>query len=121
MGAAYPILIKKVAPTFIGRDALELEPLLREVYLAQSNYKWQGLPFWVSVAAVEIAILDMLGKTVNKPLGELLGPIAHRNIPVYRATGNRGNAPEAEIAYLQKIVGNRRGRDQVPARRTDAL
>jgi L-alanine-DL-glutamate epimerase-like enolase superfamily enzyme len=81
-----------------------LEPLLREVYLAQSNYKWQGLPFWVSVAAVEIAILDMLGKTVNKPLGELFGPIAHRNIPVYRATGNRGNSPEAEIAYLQKIV-----------------
>jgi L-alanine-DL-glutamate epimerase-like enolase superfamily enzyme len=104
MGAAYPILIKKVAPTFIGRDARELEPLLREVYLAQSNYKWQGLPFWVSVAAVEIAILDMLGKTVNKPLGELFGPIAHRNISVYRATGNRGNAPEAEIAYLQKIV-----------------
>ncbi|HEX2491940.1 MAG TPA: mandelate racemase/muconate lactonizing enzyme family protein [Blastocatellia bacterium] len=104
MGAAYPILIKKVAPTFIGRDARELEPLLREVYLAQSNYKWQGLPFWVSVAAVEIAILDMLGKAVNKPLGELFGPIAHRNIPVYRATGNRGNAPEAEIAYLQKIV-----------------
>ncbi|HEX4949353.1 MAG TPA: enolase C-terminal domain-like protein [Blastocatellia bacterium] len=105
MGAAYPILIKRVAPTYIGKDARELEALLREVYLAQSNYKWQGLPFWVSVAAVEIAILDMLGKTINKPLGELFGPIVHRNIPVYRATGNRGNPPEEEIAYLQKIVG----------------
>lgn len=105
MGAAYPILIKRVAPTFIGKDARDLEALQREVYLAQSNYKWQGLPFWVSVAAIEIAILDMLGKTINKPLGELFGPIVHRNIPVYRATGNRGNAPEAEIEYLQKIVG----------------
>jgi L-alanine-DL-glutamate epimerase-like enolase superfamily enzyme len=104
MSAAYPILIKKVVPPFIGKDARELESLLREVYLSQSNYKWQGLPFWVSVAAVEIAILDLLGKTVNKPLGELFGPIVHRHIPVYRASGNRGNAPEEEIAYLQKIV-----------------
>ncbi|MFN7929990.1 MAG: mandelate racemase/muconate lactonizing enzyme family protein [Blastocatellia bacterium] len=104
MSAAYPILVKKVAPTFIGKDARELETLLREVYLANSNYKWQGLPFWVSVAAVEIAILDLLGKTVNKPLGELLGKIVRRDVAVYRASGNRGNSPEAEIAYLQKIV-----------------
>jgi L-alanine-DL-glutamate epimerase-like enolase superfamily enzyme len=104
MGAAYPILIKKVIPSFVGKDARELEPLLREVYIAQSNYKWQGLPFWVSVAAVEIAILDLLGKTVNKPLGELFGPIVHPHIPVYRASGNRGNTPEKEVAYLQKIV-----------------
>ena len=104
MSAAYPILVKKVAPTFIGKDARDLEALLDEVYLAGSNYKWQGLPFWVSVAVTEIAILDMLGKTVNKPLGELVGSIIRREIPVYRASGNRGNAPEAEIEYLQKIV-----------------
>jgi L-alanine-DL-glutamate epimerase-like enolase superfamily enzyme len=104
MGAAYPILIKKVIPSFVGKDARELESLMREVYIAQSNYKWQGLPFWVSVAAVEIAILDLLGKTVNKPLGELFGPVVHPRIPVYRASGNRGNTPEKEIAYLQKIV-----------------
>ncbi len=104
MSAAYPILIKKVAPTFIGKDARDLEPLLDEVYLANSNYKWQGLPFWVSVAVTEIAILDMLGKTVKKPLGELFGTVTRRDIPVYRASGNRGNTPEAEIDYLQKIV-----------------
>ncbi|HMX26201.1 MAG TPA: mandelate racemase/muconate lactonizing enzyme family protein [Blastocatellia bacterium] len=104
MSAAYPILVKKVAPSFLGKDARDLESLLNEVYLAQSNYKWQGLPFWVSVAAVEIAILDLLGKTAGKPLGELFGKVIRREIPVYRASGNRGNTPEAEIDYLQKIV-----------------
>lgn len=104
MSAAYPILIRKVAPAFIGKDARDLEPLLDEVYLANSNYKWQGLPFWVSVAVTEIAILDLLGKTVRKPLGELFGNIVRREIPVYRASGNRGNSPEAEIDYLKKIV-----------------
>lgn len=104
MASAYPILIKRVAPTFKGKDARDLESLLDEVYLAGSNYKWQGLPFWVSVAVTEIAILDLIGKTVNKPLGELFGKIIRREIPVYRASGNRGNSPEAEIEYLQKIV-----------------
>jgi len=105
MASAYPILLKRVKPTFVGKDARNLEDLQREVYLAQSNYKWQGLPFWVSHAVIEIAILDMLGKTVNKPLGALFGDVIRKTVPVYRASGNRGNSPEAEIAYLQKIVG----------------
>src|SRR5262249_23849775 len=66
-------------------------------------YKWQGLPFWVCVAAVEIAALDMLGKVANKPIGELLGGVARQEIAVYRASGNRGNSPEEEIEYLKKI------------------
>jgi L-alanine-DL-glutamate epimerase-like enolase superfamily enzyme len=104
MSAAYPILLLKVAPGFIGKDARDLETLIHEVYLANSNYKWQGLPFWVSVAAVEIALLDLMGKVAGVPVGALLGQVWRKTIPVYRASGNRGNAPEAEIQYLKKIV-----------------
>lgn len=100
----YPILLKRVAPYFVGKDARELEALIHGVYLRDSNYKWQGLPFWVCVAGVELAVLDLLGKVANKPLGELLGGVVRKDIAVYRASGNRGNTPEAEIAYLQKIV-----------------
>jgi L-alanine-DL-glutamate epimerase-like enolase superfamily enzyme len=104
MNAAWPILAKRVAPHFVGKDARDLENTFHEAYLAGSNYKWQGLPFWVSMAAVEIAILDLLGKAANQPLGELLGKVTQRKIAVYRASGNRGNSPQAEIAYLEKIV-----------------
>jgi L-alanine-DL-glutamate epimerase-like enolase superfamily enzyme len=104
MSAAYPILLKRVAPFFVGKEARELETLLTGVYLAGSNYKWQGLPFWVSVAVVEIAILDLLGKVAGQPLGALIGQVRRRKIPVYRASGNRGNSPEAEIEYLQRIA-----------------
>ena len=105
MSATYPILIKKVAPQFTGKDARQLETVFHNAYLASSNYKWQGLPFWVSMAVVEIAILDLLGKAAGKPLGELFGKVLRKQIAVYRASGNRGNSPEAEIAYLQKIAG----------------
>jgi L-alanine-DL-glutamate epimerase-like enolase superfamily enzyme len=104
MSVAWPILLHRVAPHFVKKDARDLERLSREAYIAQSNYKWQGLPYWVSMAAVEIAILDLLGQAAKKPLGELLGTVSQREIGVYRASGNRGNTPEAEIAYLQKIV-----------------
>ncbi len=104
MSAAYPILLKKVAPSFLGQDARDVESLLRTVYLANSNYKWQGLPFWVSVAVVEIALLDLLGQVSGQPLGALLGKVIRKEIPVYRASGNRGNTPEAEIEYLRQQV-----------------
>ncbi|MCL4794242.1 MAG: mandelate racemase/muconate lactonizing enzyme family protein [Bryobacteraceae bacterium] len=104
MSVAYPILLKRVIPNFVKKDARQLERIFGEAYVAQSNYKWQGLPFWVSMAAVEIAILDLLGQAAKKPLGELLGTVTKREIGVYRASGNRGNAPEAEIDYLKKIA-----------------
>lgn len=100
----YPILLKRVIPSFVGKDARDLERLLWEVYLERDNYKWQGLPFWICVAAVEIAILDLLGKTASLPIGALLGGVVRRDISVYRASGNRGNTPEQEIEYLKKII-----------------
>lgn len=104
MKTTYPILLKRVIPSFIGKDARDLERLLWEVYLERDNYKWQGLPFWVCVAAVEIAILDLIGKVASKPVGDLLGGVIRRDVGVYRASGNRGNSPEQEIEYLKKIV-----------------
>jgi L-alanine-DL-glutamate epimerase-like enolase superfamily enzyme len=104
MPAAYPIFLKRVAPFFNNKDARELESLIHGVYLKDSNYKWQGLPFWVSVAALEIAVLDLLGKVANKPIGELFGGVVRKEIAVYRASGARGNTPEAEIDYLKQIV-----------------
>jgi L-alanine-DL-glutamate epimerase-like enolase superfamily enzyme len=104
MSAASPILVRKVAPHFVGKDARDLEHTFHQAYLASSNYKWQGLPFWVSMAAVEMAILDLLGKAINQPIGALLGEVVRTSIGVYRASGNRGNSPEAEIEYLQQQV-----------------
>lgn len=57
LGVGYPVLLEHVMPVFVNRHARDLESLLWEVYRAQSNYKMQGLLFWVAVAAVEMALL----------------------------------------------------------------
>lgn len=101
---AYPIFLNRVAPFFPGKDARRLEPLLWELYRHNDNYKYQGLALWVCVAAAEFALLDLLGKLTGKPIGDLLGGVKRRDIPVYRASGNRGNTPEAEVAYLKTLI-----------------
>src|SRR4051794_23206960 len=101
---SYPLFVNKVAPFFVGKDARELEPLLWELYRHGDNYKFQGLALWVCVAAAEFAILDLLGKLSNRSIGDLLGGVRRREIAVYRASGNRGNTPEAEVEYLKKLI-----------------
>jgi len=100
----YPVFLNRVAPFFKNQDARRLEPLLWELYRHNDNYKYQGLALWVCVAAAEFAILDLLGKVSGKSVGDLLGGVKRREIAVYRASGNRGNTPEAEVAYLKSIV-----------------
>lgn len=100
----YPVFLNRVAPLFLGKDARDLEGLLEELYRHDSNYKFQGLALWVCVAAAEFAILDLLGKVAGKSLGDLMGGVLRRDIAIYRASGNRGNAPAQEIEYLKTIV-----------------
>jgi L-alanine-DL-glutamate epimerase-like enolase superfamily enzyme len=99
----YPLFLKRVLPFFLGKDARDLETLLWEIYRHDSNYKFQGLAFWVCIATVEMALLDLMGQISAKPIGDLLGGVRRRDIAVYRASGNRGNTPEREIAYLQQL------------------
>jgi L-alanine-DL-glutamate epimerase-like enolase superfamily enzyme len=100
----FPVFLNRVAPFFVGKDARQLESHLWELYRHDDNYKYQGLALWVCTAAAEFAVLDLLGKIAGKSVGRLLGGVRRRDIAVYRASGNRGNTPEAEVEYLQKIV-----------------
>jgi L-alanine-DL-glutamate epimerase-like enolase superfamily enzyme len=98
------IMVNRVIPSLVGADAREIEDLIGKVYLARSNYKWQGLAFWVAVAYVEIAILDMLGRVADKSMGDLLGGRVRDRVAIYYASGNRGNPPEQEVEYLQSLI-----------------
>jgi len=104
MAVAYPIFLNLVAPCFIGRDARDLERLLWDVYRHGSNYKLQGLALWVCVAAVEMSLLELMGQITQRPLADFFGGTLRREIPVYVASGNRGNSPESEVEHLQRLA-----------------
>jgi L-alanine-DL-glutamate epimerase-like enolase superfamily enzyme len=106
MAQVYPFFLKDVAPVFVGQDARDLEKLLWDAYRHASNYKMQGIALWVCVAAVEMALLDLLGRVAGRPVADFFGGAKRRDIPVYFASSNRGNKPEAEVEYLQKLVAD---------------
>lgn len=98
------ILKQLIVPFFIGKDARDLDQLLRGLYRWNSNYKMYGLGFWSAQAWVEFAILDMLGRISHKPMGALLGDIVRSEVPFYVASGRRDTTPEQEIDYLRQLL-----------------
>ncbi|MCC5840655.1 MAG: mandelate racemase/muconate lactonizing enzyme family protein [Opitutales bacterium] len=109
LAQTYPIFLERVAGHPLGTDARDWENTINRIYNGRggfgSNYKWQGLAFWASVASVELAVLDLLGKVVGMPVTDLLGHgTLRREIGVYQASFRRGNAPEAEIEVFRRYI-----------------
>lgn len=133
MVSLYPIFINRIQPFFIGKDARDLDRLLEEVYVFKSNYKLQSLAIWVPLATLEFAVLDLLGKIANKPMGELIGEIHNREIAVYQANNNRGRSAEESIERIKQTaqetqakaikfkIGGRMSREDEPPGRTEKL
>lgn len=130
----YPIQVNRLQPFFIGKDARNLDELLEEVYVYQSNYKLQSLALWVPLATIEFAILDMLGRIADKPMGLLIGDKIHNPIvSVYRANGERDVTAEAVMTNLKRQVeesqakalkikiGGRMSHVEYPAGRSEKL
>jgi L-alanine-DL-glutamate epimerase-like enolase superfamily enzyme len=133
MKSLYPIFVNRVQPFFIGKDARNLEALLEEVYVYDSNYKLQNLALWVPLATLEFAILDMMGRIAGKSIGELIGDIHNMDVAVYQANSERDITPELTIAHLQEQlslshakaikfkVGGRMSHPEFPAKRSEQL
>ena len=102
MESFYPVFVKRLQPYFIGKDARELESLLEEAYVYQSNYKFQSLALWVPVATIEFAILDMLGRIAGKSIGQLIGEIHHTEIAFYQANSERDITGEEVLEHLHQ-------------------
>lgn len=94
-----------VLPHFVGKDARDLPQLVDNAYRLNSNYKYAGMPLWNCIGSVEIAVWDLLGKLLQKPVYQLLGKQVRNEYPVYISDFNREGDPE-KIAnqLLEKLT-----------------
>ncbi len=100
----YPLFLRMITPFFIGKDARDLDTLIDGVFSNSLNYKWQGMAFWVCVAWMEFALLDLLGHTVSKPVGELLGDRIRDKCMIYYANGDRRSSAAEVIDQLKALI-----------------
>ena len=99
------ILAHRVMPHFLGKDARDLEQLIDGVYAADSNYKLAGQEFWCPVAYIEQSLFDLMGKTLKKPAGELMGGVLRKEIPVYLSGSGRDTTAEEEVdVYVREVA-----------------
>ncbi len=96
----WPIMTQRVLSHLVGQDARHVEWLIDAIVRHDGNYKLAGLPFWSCLAVAEFALFDLLGKTFGQPVGELLGGVVRREIPVYLSSLRRDTTPEEEVARL---------------------
>ena len=98
------VFTKVIAPYMIGKDARDLDQLVDGVFLNGSNYKMQGQLFWVSLAAAEFAILDLLGKTAKRSAAYLLGGQRKKQINLYVANNHRSKNAQESLRRIIKSV-----------------
>src|SRR5215470_6752328 len=75
LNALYPIFVHNLQPFFIGKDARDLDLLLEKVFIFGFNFRYNGISLGTPLATIEFAILDLLGRIAQKPIGELIGDI----------------------------------------------
>ena len=129
----HPIAVQRVNPYFIGKDATRLDELMEGVYLHGNNYKLQNMALWIPIATVELAILDMLGRIANLPMGLLMGDLTHEKIHVYRANNFRGLSAKESVEKIKERqkqtgakavkfkIGGRMLKAEEPAGRTEKM
>ena len=102
---SYPMVPKVLAPHFVGKDARDLDLLIFNA--VERNVKRQGIPLNVHVAAIEFAILDLLGNIANKPAGLLIGDMLNPEVSIYlghHLSRLRNLEPEESLEFMRKDV-----------------
>jgi mannonate dehydratase len=70
-----------VVPTLIGRDARRIEDIWQMLY--KGAYWRRGPVTMAAIAAVDVALWDILGKTAGMPVYRLLGGASREAVMVY--------------------------------------
>ena len=111
--ALAPGLVKQAidqyyAPLVIGEDPFDYAYLWEKMYRRTHAWGRKGIGM-VAISAVDIAIWDLMGKLVNKPVFKLLGGRPKEKIPVYYSKLYADSIPamqeEAELAMKGNYSG----------------
>jgi mannonate dehydratase len=87
-----------IVPLLIGRDARRIEDMWQ--YLYKGAYWRRGPVTMTAISAVDTALWDILGKSLNTPVYQLLGGASRESVMVYgHANGSTLDDTVAAVAH----------------------
>lgn len=100
-------LVRQLSPILIGANPFDLETILYRYQLTSYFHGYNGL---AAVAALEMALWDIMGKASNRPVCELIGGQYRREVPFsayvfyrYQVDGRGGEtSPEEVVSYCRR-------------------
>jgi L-alanine-DL-glutamate epimerase-like enolase superfamily enzyme len=97
------IVERVLRPLLLGEDAMRVGVLRRRMYealLVRGHFTGYVVD---AIAGVDSALWDLKGKTLGRPVSDLLGGAFRTRIPAY-VSGLKGDTVEAQIATGQEYV-----------------
>lgn len=76
------VVLHDLAPRLIGRDPRDIEALWHDLFLTIQYRGWAGAEIR-ALSAIDVALWDLLAKSVNLPVYRLLGGQCWDTIPIY--------------------------------------
>lgn len=92
----------------IGEDPREIDRLWHAMFFGTYKLGVMGVQP-EAIAGVDIALWDILGKSVGLPVAMLLGGIFHDSIPMYRSIGGGADMTPAEMSRTVVTEGVKKG------------
>src|SRR5215470_18690534 len=91
-----------VVPLLINKDARRIEDMWQ--YLYKGAYWRRGPVTMTAISAVDTALWDILGKTANQPVYQLLGGASRESVLIYgHANGGTIDETVAAVAEYVKL------------------
>ncbi len=101
-GVAKAVIADLFAPLLLGQNPLAIEVLWDHLY-ASMRLRGHGAGFQLeALAAIDIALWDLVGKALDQPVYQLLGGPFRTHIPCY--TGLPGDTVEERVTYARDYV-----------------
>lgn len=89
MGETYPrnsveaeAIHSYIAPVLLGRDPRDIESIWRQLY-QRADYEIAGGAETRAISALDLALWDLLGKSLNTPVYRLIGGLSNPQIRLY--------------------------------------
>ncbi len=89
-----------ILPLLLGRDARRIEDIWQ--YLYKGAYWRRGPVTMTAIGAVDTALWDILGKTLDTPVYQLLGGASRDSVMVYGHAN--GSTPDETVEAVQQYI-----------------